>query len=463
MSLRPDSFPTSVPVTIVYTSNNTLLYVMIAVICFFVLVVCCVAYRLIQRRHAIAVTELQLQKLRETNAISDYRALFQSNQPNDIGVVHQVTEKINDAAYYNEVPNENESYGERFEEEDFQEFIIDEIGNDNYNDNVSFPSSSSFHSDKKSLYKSRIIDNNLSIRKHQDGFEYMSQLAGGIDIDDEHGLQLFKGSLVLPSFLKSPDGKVYQDDVEIIDWTDLYLHDDNSMMMPSNLVANEPTAVEEGTLPPSQISQANYRNVRNQAKDENVLGKGAFGTVIKTKLRMYNGHIAVRDPKNYFTSSKATAAAGAGLPSSSCRSSTKSDIIFSEVDVAVKVLIRKLTTDDEEAFEKLKTKAFEEVFVLQKAYSHMLHREGIVRTYGLACGNLSAQISDMFQMQHGSDAIGIVMKYEGGGTLEKYIFSRHLYGHEKIRIMENIARGLSELHALGIVHADIKPENGEYV
>ena len=60
------------------------------------------------------------------------------------------------------------------------------------------------------------------------------------------------------------------------------------------------------------------------------------------------------------------------------------------------------------------------------------------------------------------EPVGIVMKYEGGGTLEKYIFSRHhLYGHEKIRIMENIARGLSELHALGIIHADIKPENGE--
>ena len=61
-------------------------------------------------------------------------------------------------------------------------------------------------------------------------------------------------------------------------------------------------------------------------------------------------------------------------------------------------------------------------------------------------------------MKAGTEGVGIVMRYEGGGSLEDYL-SKQRSLSEKLRILEGIARGLSELHGIGIIHADIKPEN----
>lgn len=61
-------------------------------------------------------------------------------------------------------------------------------------------------------------------------------------------------------------------------------------------------------------------------------------------------------------------------------------------------------------------------------------------------------------MNKGTEGVGIVMRYEGGGSLEDYL-SKQRSLSDKLRILEGIARGLSELHGLGIIHADIKPEN----
>ena len=80
----------------------------------------------------------------------------------------------------------------------------------------------------------------------------------------------------------------------------------------------------------------------------------------------------------------------------------------------------------------------------------MLYREGVVKPYGIAIGPLCHQLSDTFHMERGTDAIGIVMKFEAGRSLEQYIFNNGpINGTEKIRIIESIARALTEIHALG--------------
>ncbi len=49
-----------------------------------------------------------------------------------------------------------------------------------------------------------------------------------------------------------------------------------------------------------------------------------------------------------------------------------------------------------------------------------------------------------------------------GGSLERLIYKSGgptISLVEKIRLLKGIARGLAELHAVGIVHGDIKPDN----
>ena len=55
-------------------------------------------------------------------------------------------------------------------------------------------------------------------------------------------------------------------------------------------------------------------------------------------------------------------------------------------------------------------------------------------------------------MQAGTEGVGIVMRYEGGGSLESYL-SKQRSLSDKLRILEGIARGLTELHGLGIIHS----------
>jgi serine/threonine protein kinase len=62
--------------------------------------------------------------------------------------------------------------------------------------------------------------------------------------------------------------------------------------------------------------------------------------------------------------------------------------------------------------------------------------------------------------------VGTVMRYESGGSLSTLLFppkaskkKGSLKIYEKVRIILGIARALAGLHAVGIVHADLKLEN----
>ena len=123
--------------------------------------------------------------------------------------------------------------------------------------------------------------------------------------------------------------------------------------------------------------------------------------------------------------------------------------------------------------------------------------------YGFTQGRLPASLTAPFKATAGEDAFGIVMRLENGGSLEDHLYKkgtqvehcawtilttapfsnlvsnsfssyrtplshfllRYLfYGTqftltEKIRIIAGIAKGLTALHSIGMIHADLKPGN----
>ena len=155
-----------------------------------------------------------------------------------------------------------------------------------------------------------------------------------------------------------------------------------------------------------------------------VLGMGSFGTVIKAHFRNADGSI--------------------------------------DVDVAVKVLTRssaKLASTLD--FEGICNKTFREVEVMAKAESQMVVKDSITHVYGMIQGELPAFMTSMFRMHDNEYGIGIVMRLEAGGSLESYMakHGNNMNMETKLRFLRQIATGLSELHFLGIIHGDIKPEN----
>ncbi len=86
------------------------------------------------------------------------------------------------------------------------------------------------------------------------------------------------------------------------------------------------------------------------------------------------------------------------------------------------------------------------------------------KIYGLVSGKLPKDICVALNIFQGLQAIGIVMRYEGGGSLGQLLSDVmknivKISLEEKLRLLRDITRGLAELHSVGIVHADIKPDN----
>jgi len=53
----------------------------------------------------------------------------------------------------------------------------------------------------------------------------------------------------------------------------------------------------------------------------------------------------------------------------------------------------------------------------------------------------------------------VVMEYVPGGTLRQWMTGRHVPLSQVVDIATQIAEGLAELHARGVIHRDLKPEN----
>ena len=188
--------------------------------------------------------------------------------------------------------------------------------------------------------------------------------------------------------------------------------------------------------PEGGVEWANLTVEADTAEDA-VIGHGSFGVVIRGRLMQQGTEVRIDE-----------------------QTLEKTEVFVQQkTDVAVKVLTRaqnSLVSDKE--FQKMCDKAFQEVHVLQEAESRMLYRDCIIRTFGIARGQLPDHITSLLGMRSGVEGVGIVMKFEGGGSLEAYLSRQRSMG-DKLRVLEGIARGLTELHGLGIIHSDIKPEN----
>ena len=91
--------------------------------------------------------------------------------------------------------------------------------------------------------------------------------------------------------------------------------------------------------------------------------------------------------------------------------------------------------------------------------------ELVVKVYGFVEGPITSALEPSLDLPAGDKAFGIVMRLEEGGTLRERLHAAPgmpqmpLSMPEKLRFIQQITRGLFELHKMGVIHADLKPAN----
>ena len=131
--------------------------------------------------------------------------------------------------------------------------------------------------------------------------------------------------------------------------------------------------------------------------------------------------------------------------------------IYEEVEVAIKILNQVNRANQD----KVLRAAMKEVETIKSVEDKIASTDCFVKVYGVAYGQPPLNLRKEMNVAEFTSVIGIVMRYEGGGSLQTLIYKRDepLPIMEKLRLLKSVARGLAELHAIGIVHADIKPDN----
>ena len=131
------------------------------------------------------------------------------------------------------------------------------------------------------------------------------------------------------------------------------------------------------------------------------------------------------------------------------------------VDIAVKVLDQRF----EEDYPLRCADALQEAGTLAELSAKMLNKDLIVRLLGVAAGPLSTELASAFNLRDGTHRVGIVLRLEAGGSLDTVLCNTDPMSKQMltkpvlIRILRDIADGLRELHLVGGVHGDIKPQN----
>ena len=87
----------------------------------------------------------------------------------------------------------------------------------------------------------------------------------------------------------------------------------------------------------------------------------------------------------------------------------------------------------------------------------------VIPVYGFAEGPIPPNLIKAFQLPADDMGFGIVMTLAAGGTLSNLLHGkptlRVLSMFDKLRICAQLARGVTELHAVSLVHGDLKPSN----
>lgn len=215
-----------------------------------------------------------------------------------------------------------------------------------------------------------------------------------------------------------------------IDWDDLEI--------PSSALEADNTA--GSVVHTSAGSSSSGKSVKNKSgksgnESDPVIGKGSFGSVIRAILH----HEDAGDN-------------GQGV-----------EVVVKVMTKSVALSTRDVKQDSGKDKDKILRQAISEVSTIIDAESRINYKDCITKVYGICEGPLPEALCRALRVLRASDAVGIVMRYEGGGTLHSLIHSKDITKRptvvEKLRLLTGIARALAELHTATVIHGDIKPEN----
>lgn len=254
-----------------------------------------------------------------------------------------------------------------------------------------------------------------------------------------------------------------------------------------------------------QIPEISWSNITIENPTTALLGRGTYGSVVRAtyaKSDMECPGLCFEDVvvkvmiKSLHTHPLGYSSHGQNITlQSSLRSPTKASSSKSH-----------LGGDDWSDVPRAMNATVKEASTTLIAESRMAFKDCITKVYGICDGPLPSALCQLLKVSHKAEALGIVMRHEAGGTLhsllhpkkhvfktsperaflrtpEKAVFidtstptitgsdapinvsteteitTRVVPLLERVRLLMKIARGLAELHAAGIVHGDIKPEN----
>lgn len=117
------------------------------------------------------------------------------------------------------------------------------------------------------------------------------------------------------------------------------------------------------------------------------------------------------------------------------------------------------------SYEDVCQEAYKEAGFITSSYRR-LQDECIIRVYGVVEGVVPSSIAKVMSLPAGVNrCVGVVMAYAKGGSLSSLLHPAlgitpiPLSTRTKLRLIRCLIRCITELHAIGLIHADIKPEN----
>jgi serine/threonine protein kinase len=178
-----------------------------------------------------------------------------------------------------------------------------------------------------------------------------------------------------------------------------------------------------GSLLKKEIPRLNWSEL--VFNDDSLIGKGSYGFVVRAKRH----------------------------------ETSKADFFPTENVLAVKVFARSFS--DSSLKEKYTNNVRQQARFLFDVESRLPIKTCVTKVYGLVEGKLPSSLISVLRIEGVTHGIGIIMRYEGGGSLHSLIHtsSFRLSLVAKLRFLSGLSKSLAELHAAGIVHGNLTSYN----